>query len=250
MTLLDCSTAGRLTAWPCASVVDSNGQAATMLTPPVSFWGGAIVPVFVLDRDPYYEITDDCGILHHLYVSGFRIADDGRKQTGLRRAVQRHGVELSDQLHLYCKKSEVERGLRKYLAAMFEVKHWECEAAGKGGDPASLISEAELYLTAINPAGKVKHDIPALSITGKPQVFPLQIDETLYDTTRPSGSAHLVKKLVDVRSVPSNQDLDITVVLDDRDDQERAREDFQVFTQLAHVMKFTDLRARGIAAMA
>lgn len=247
-----CTLAAQQTAWPCTAVRGAMGEEITVLTPPISFWDGSIVPVYVLDRGQYYELTDDAGVLQHLEVSGFRIADDGRKQTGLKRAVERCGVVLATEMSMFCKKQELGIALKKYLAALFAVSHWQQENGGKSNDSNYLISEAELYLTAIKPFGFIKHDVSTTGISGKKQTFPLQLDETLYDTvtTNAASSAAMTKKLFDVRSVQANAELNITVVLDDRVDQVKSKEDSQIFSQLAHVVRFSELRRKGLAAMA
>ncbi|RYZ82970.1 MAG: DUF1828 domain-containing protein [Proteobacteria bacterium] len=251
MTSAFCSLAAQKTAWPCATVRGAMGEEITILTPPVSFWDGSIVPVFIFDRGQYFELTDDSGVLQHLEISGFKIGDDGRKQIGLKKAVERCGVTLHKEMNLFCKKDELDFGLKKFLAALFAVSNWQYENGGKSTDSNFLISEAELYLSALKPNAKIKHNVATTGISGKQQVFPLQMDLMLYDTvtTKFASSAAMIKKLFDVRSVRENSELEITVVLDDRADAVRSKEDFQIFSQLAHVIKFSELKSKGIAAL-
>lgn len=242
-----CQHINELTAWPCRTVRGARGEDVTMLAPPVSFWDGSVVPVYVFDRGEQIEITDDGGVLQHLDVSGFDLSSDKRRRKGLQKAVARWDASFDSELQMWCKPDVLTYGLQRYLAALFAVAHWESENSGKPIDNGLLIAEAEMYLRALNPGAIVKHDVALLGISGRTQNFPLHLNVTYYDSVgpHPASSSALVKKLFDVRSVPTNKDKEISIVVDDRGSEKQARADIQIFTQLAYVDRFSELERKA-----
>ncbi len=244
-----CQNINELTAWPCSVVKGALGENVTMLAPPVHFWDGSIVPVYLFDHNGQIEITDDGGVLEHLDVSGFNLIGDKRRRIGLQKAVAGWNANFDTDLVVWCKPDAIAQGLQRYLGALFTVANWEMQNAGKPADDALLIAETEMYLHALNPNAHFQHDIGLLGISGKSLTFPIQVDATFYDAVgaHHASSAAKVKKLFDVRSVPDNRDLDITVVVDDRASStaKQTKADIQVLSQLAHVERFMDLQSRA-----
>jgi hypothetical protein len=139
-----CQRINELTAWPCRVVKGAHGEDVTMLAPPVSFWDGSVIPVYILNHGSQIEITDDGGVLHHLDVSGFDISSDKRRQKGLQNAVQGWSANFDNELQVWCKPETLAHGLQSYLAAMFAIARWEMENAGKSVDDGLLIAEVTL----------------------------------------------------------------------------------------------------------
>jgi hypothetical protein len=238
------------TTWPCQVAKGVHGESVIVLAPPVAFWDGSVVPVYVVDRGEQIEITDDGGVLEHLDVSGFAVSGDRRRRRGLEKAVAGWDVSLTDELQLWCKPGELRFGLQRFLGALFAVARWESENAGKLADSELLIAEAEMYLRALDPAASVAHDVELHGISGRQQSFPLRLGETFYEAVgaHHASSASVVKKLVDVRLDRHNKDIPITVIIEDRVNRDRAKADIQIFSQLAHVTRFSDLQSRAMQA--
>lgn len=250
---MNCQNISQLTAWNCQTVKGARGEDITMLAPPVSFWDGTIVPVYIIDRSPHIEITDDGGVLEHLDISGFKLGDDKRRRKGLQKAVSKWNASFESELQVWCKPEDLGYGLQRYLAALFSVAHWEAENAGKAVDTSILTAEAEMYLTALNPQAEVRHNIALTGLSGRVQRFPLALNQTLYDAvgSHPASSAAMVKKLFDVRNIRENKDVQITVVVDDRDTEheKQSKADIQLFSQLAHVNRFSQLEKDAMTVL-
>lgn len=248
-----CQHINELTAWPCSTVKGTHGESVTMLAPPVSFWDGSVVPVYIFDRGEQIEITDDGGVLQHLDISGFDLSSDKRRRKGLQNAVSGWNATFDSELQVWCKPDALGFGLQRYLAALFAIARWESDNSGRPIDNGLLITEAEAYLRALNPRAEVHHDIGLLGISGKTQSFPLQIGAICYDAagSHPASSSALVKKLFDVRSVPENKDRKLSVVVNDRTGTDKqTRADIQIFSQLAFVDRLTDLESRAKEVLA
>jgi hypothetical protein len=175
------------------------------------------------------------------------VSADGRRKKSLTNALAKWGVALDDELRIGCKPQDLRQAIHRFMGALFSAAHWESENAGKALDSGLLIQEAELLLRAVYPSANVFHDVELRGISGRKQVFPLRFDSTYYDAvgSHPASSASVVKKLVDVRFVRDNTDTQITVIVEDRVNIDRAKADIQIFTQLAHVLRFSELEARA-----
>jgi hypothetical protein len=239
---MNCAEFQSLTAWPCRQVKGARGEDVTVLAPPVPFWDGAVIPAYVFDRGNQFEITDDGALLHHLTASGYSLGDK-RRRRGLENAVSEWHVQLENDLVLYCHRDELAYGLQRFQGALFAAARWEYENAGKASDDL-LMAEAEMYLLALNPKAVVRRNVSLRGISSETRSFPLSLDATLYDAvgTHPASSASMVKKLFDVRNVRENKDTQITIIVNDID-HERASHDSQMYSQLAHVERFSKLRS-------
>lgn len=246
---MNCETFQQLTAWPCRGARDAYGQEITVLAPPVPFWDGSTIPVYVLDRGEQVELTDDGGVIHHLDSSGFDLGSDRRKRKGIERAVAKWNVVLDTELQILCSKKDLAFALQRYMCALFEVAHWEADNSGKAIDTGLLIAEAESYIRILQPNSKFDHDVKLFGISERPVTFPLKVDATYFDAMgpHPASSAAVVKRLFDVRSYRENKDTDITVIVEDRGDVDRVKSDIQIVTQLAHVSRLSHLRASALA---
>jgi hypothetical protein len=244
---MNCSHLQELTSWPCREVQGANGESVIVIAPPVPFWDGSTVPVYLIDRGDSIELTDDGALLQHLDASGFAVSSDGRRKRGLANALERWGVYFGNELHTMCRPEAIRDALQRFMGALFSAAHWEYDNAGKVLDNELLIAEAEMYLRALNPNGVFVHDVDLRGISGRRQPFPLKVDATYYDAVgaHPSSSASMVKKLADVRFVRENASAQISVIVEDRRNAERASADIQIFTQLAHVLRFSDLERRA-----
>ena len=248
---MDCQLLKELTSWPCRTIEASDGQGGLVVAPPVPFWDGSVIPMYVIPRGESVEITDDGALLQHLDASGFEVSGDRRRRKGLERALARWNVAFDSELRLLCKPSDLRYAMNRFMCALFSAAHWEAENVGKALDSSLLIEEAELYLRTINPNAAVVHDAELRGISGRRQIFPLKIDSTYYDAVgiHPASSAAVIKKLVDVRYVHENADRQITVIIEDRANADRAKQDVQIFTQLAHVTLFSDLERRALGVV-
>lgn len=249
--MIDCKNIAEATVWSCRIIESSDGGAATELSPPVTFWDGAVIPVYVIQRNSSVEITDDGGLIEHFESTGLAYALDGRRTKTIDKILAPWGVGMSSELHMVCNREALQHGLQQYLGAMFALARWEVELRNQPPDNSLLIAEAEMYLAALNPNFEIYHDIRVSSISGRGQDFPLRIDDTLYDAVgiHHASSAAMVKKLVDVRGLRDNKSIAITVVVDDRADHERAGADIQLYSQFAHIDKMSALQKRASGVM-
>lgn len=249
---MNCKNIVELTAWACAKAHGTHGEEVSMLTPPVRFRDGSIVPVYVFDRGGQFEITDDGGVLEYLHVVGLKLGGDKRRSRGLETELERWKISLqADELQVFCRRDALSHGLQRYLGALFTITHWEIENSGKRADEQPIMDEAELYLRALHPHSQITHNAKLSAISGGKQTFPLKVDDTYYDSMglHPASTAAAVKKLFDVRNVRANVETPITMIVDNRVDDQKGRGDLNMVSILAHVQSFTSLRDKAAAVL-
>ncbi len=205
-----------------------------------------MVPVYVFDRGGQIEITDDGGLLENLQVSGLKVSGDKRRSRGLEAALARWNVALSDcELQVWSKPEALAFTLQRYLGAMFAAAQWQLDNLGGVTDEQPFMEEAEFYLRALHPHALISRNVKLAAVSGAKQNFPLKVDDTYFDSMslHPASTAATVKKLFDVRNIRANLDVQITMIIDDRDDDQKTKGDLNMVSILAHVQSFTALRA-------
>ena len=210
------------------------------------------MPVYVFDRGGQIEITDDGGLLEHLHVSGLKVSGDKRRSRGLEAALARWNVTLSDcELQVWSKPQALAFSLQRYLGAMFAAAQWQFDNLGKAADEHPVMDEAELYLRALHPHSMISRNVKLSAVSGSKQNFPLKVDGTYFDSMslHPASTAATVKKLFDVRNIRANLEVQITMIVDDRDDDQKPKGDLNLVSILAHVQSFTALRDAAAKAL-
>lgn len=122
---MNCQLLQEITAWPCRTVTGTNGESAFVVAPPVEFWDGSLVPMYVIDRGESIEITDDGLLLQHLDASGFAVSADVRRKKSLTNALAKWGVALDDELRIGCKPQDLRQAIYRFMGALFSAAHWE-----------------------------------------------------------------------------------------------------------------------------
>ena len=124
------------------------------------------------------------------------------------------------------------------------VAAWEAENAGISTDVTSLTSEVEIYLREWKPKHEVLLEQPLTGISGRSHSFSFLIDGELIDvvSSAPQSTASEIRKLADIRGIPSQANTHIRVIIDDRDNPERAREEAMILSRFADVWPLTSLQ--------
>ncbi len=242
---MNCQEFADALSWRCTPIQTNYAAEAFRLVPPVRMWDGTLLPLYVFSHGDQVELTDDGAMLYHLDVAGFDVGTDQRKWRGLERMFGQWGVTLSDDgaMQLLCRTAGVKGALLRYQGALFALARWQHEHAGRPMGADQLIVEVETFLRVIYPDAAFHRMVEHRGISGRPIVFPLQVDATLIDSLvpHPVATSSLVSKIVDFRSVAENAGAELTVVVDDRVDSERLRGDIQVLTQVANPLRLSEL---------
>lgn len=216
---------------------------AITVSTPFTFADGEPIS-FYLDQGPAGAVvlTDNSDTMMHLGGIGWDLTS-GRTWRSIRQCISPFGLELIETGEIVGKAMSDQQSVlvASYVAAMLGVVELEKEFLGLTQEQSQYIAEVEMYLQAWKPNEKVLPMPTFKGHSGRTQQFHFQQGNTLIDAARPHGArtGSILRKSIDVRNLGTN--LEIMVVMDDREDPERARAETDILTTFVSVMTFTRL---------
>jgi hypothetical protein len=230
----------------CTSISTHTGETGIFVALPATFVDGEPLPMYVIDRGPKIQITDGGDTLFHLHNIGFRILGDKRRWSSLKEAIEPFGPKMNDsgEIEFWTDPAELHEGVARYTAALLSAANWEIEHFGQPLDGTALIEEAKEYLSVLRPTATIRENIVLVGVSGKSYKFPFSMDGVLLDAMSSSGASSnsMVRRLVDIRAVPSQQATDIEIVVEDRKNTERSEQDIRLIELLAKPLRISKLR--------
>ena len=102
----------------------------------------------------------------------------------------------------------------------------------------------EIYLREWKPEHELLYDQPLPGISGRTHSFSFLFDGELIDvvSSAPQSTASEIRKLADIRGIPSQADTPIRVIIDDRAHSERARQEALILSRFADTWLLTSLQ--------
>lgn len=207
-----------------------------------SFADGEIINFYIQDKREEVVVTDNGDTLFHLRGVGLDLSDR-RRWRPYRQIVAAHGFELEDSGVIIGKSStnQVSQLVANYISAMLDIVNLEHEQLGIPEEIDHFIEEVEFYLRAWKPSGNIVR-LPVLTgMSGKSHTFHFELDGTLIDAAKPNSNktGALLRKLTDISLAGLNRSS--IVVMDDREDPERAEIETKILTSMTAVLSFGQL---------
>lgn len=217
------------------------------VTTPFAFADGDPIGFYLVESmDGGVSISDNADTLAHFASIGVDISDRKKWRT-IRQSVEQFGLRLLDSGEIVGElPAQNERTLfSNYVGAMMAVSGWEREYLGEGEELQELLDEVEFYLRAWRPREELQRDPTAIGHSRRPWTFHFQLGDQLIDAARPHGNrtGAILRKAADLRN--AGEPRPIMVIMDDREDAERARVETDILTALVGVMPMTTLIAKS-----
>ena len=229
----------------------SNDGEVAMIATPFKFEDGDEIPVFIEKTAGQVRFFDDGGVLMHFLGRGLNF-DNKRKLRFLNNIAGLHGTTLNEdgELEIWSLESGASNAFAKYMATILALTSWEKDQKGTHQDVALFFEEVEMYLTAWKRTKDILKQQDSRGVSGHTYKLDFIIEENAFLAIYPSARAvsSALRKMIDITSSPSNQDLSITVILDDRKDQESARAEGLVLGAVADVLMMSRLEHLAGAA--
>ena len=92
---MNCAAIARQLAFDCTPLTGLHGESVFELGTPFSFEDGTAICVYVIDRAPLVEVSDDALAVHHLSSLGLDPWSP-RRMAALRERIHPFGVTLCD----------------------------------------------------------------------------------------------------------------------------------------------------------
>lgn len=221
------------------------GAETISVSTPFVFADGEPINFYLINRQGQVLISDNADTLMHLAGVGIDVSDR-RRWTGIRQIADSFGLDLTDHGEITgagTRKSE--QGLITcYIGAMLAVADYEREILGLSEELSKYISEVEMYLRASKPNEQMILLPSVQGHSGRMHTFHFDFDNKLIDAARPHGArtGSILRKAADVknRGYPKS----IMVVMDDREDEERAKVETDILSTMVSVLPFTRLESQ------
>jgi Domain of unknown function DUF1828 len=251
---MNCTNFSTLTGMRCEPVPMRDGSAAIAVITPFTFFDGDGVEVFASSVGTQVHLFDDGLTMHWLHSIGLRVGQDRRRWSALRAVAQTYGVHLGQDgcLQVLVAHDHASAGFARMVSAQLAIDAWAREHVGLPHAAQWLIEEASLYLRAWRPQVPLELDpLPVTGASGDHYRFHASKGVELIDAITPhrNTTSQELRKLVDVRRLASNAELQIRVILDDRRDAESAAKEAAILGSMATTWTMSKLiKAAGVAA--
>ena len=227
------------------SRVPVSGSEIYYIRTPFSYADGDGVHVFAENLGNHIRFFDDGDAIFHVLGTGISI-NSKRDIFPIRNIVEKMGAILSDtgEIEILTQTNNLQEGFEKIIKSILSVSDWERENIEIPENAVSLANEVEIYLAEWKPGKTIRKNESLTGISGRLLRFEFFQDEIYIDviSSTPQASAAEIRKLADIRGVSAHSNTNMMVILDDRPNQEKAREEAVVLSQFADVMMITSLQ--------
>ncbi len=207
-----------------------------------SFADGEIINFYIEDKQDETVVTDNGDTLFHLRGIGLDLSDR-RRWRPYRQIATAHGFDLDDGGMIIGRSptNRVPQLVANYITAMLDIVTLEHEQLGIPEEASQFIEEVEFYLRAWKPSSNIIRLPVLVGMSGKSHTFHFELDGTLVDAAKPSSNktGALLRKLTDISLSGVNKP--VMVVMDDREDPNRAKIETTILTSMVSVLTFRQL---------
>jgi hypothetical protein len=225
------------------------GDSTVLVETPFCFADGEPIHFYLEEIGEEVKIHDNADTLFHLAGIGMDIRSRKRWQ-GIKNAVSAFGFELEDSGLIVGKNAKVfeQHLLTQYISALLAVTDFEREHLGLTEEQVEFVKEVEFYLHAQNPGKDIIHSPSVVGHSGKKHNFHFEFDGKLVDALKPHGRAtgSILRKVLDVANAGANRRF--MVVIDDRNDPERAQTETDILHTMVSVVQFTALQRQSVGS--
>jgi hypothetical protein len=230
--------------------ISEDGNIA-MIQTPLTFDDGDGVPVFVQYTNGQVRFFDDGQVILHFVGRGLGF-DSKRKSRFIRTAAEPHGVTLTEsgELEVWAALEQASPAFAKYLSTLVAITTWERDQRGVSTDVSLFVEEVAMGLRAWKPSAELFEEPEYEGVSGHVYKLDFRFDGAgvLATSAHPNAINSAVKKLLDIRTAPGNQDLKLLAVIDDRIDPDGAKQESLIIQSVSNAMLFTDLQKHAVGA--
>lgn len=240
---MNCEWLQSAVGYKCLPIRGLNGQKALEVGTPFFFPDGSAITFYLLEENNHFLISDNGDTAMHIASYG----SIWNKSTPfqLSKLAKEHHVSLGTQgdIRLLVKKNEVSHGIAVFTAALIALSRWVEQRLNIAPQDVALADEAEIYLSHWKPSEELLKNVPITGLSKRDYSFDYQQGNDLIDIVAPSASSvgATMRKAGDVLNSPYLDGRQIRVIVDDRENPLRAREEKQILGAFVKSMLFTHL---------
>lgn len=219
-----------------------RGNGIYRVITPLSFADGELIGMYVVQHGDSIRISDNADTIFHCRNTGIDISDR-KKWRWISNIISDFGMELrgSGEITHSGKLLSAPSLVASYISALVRVADAEREASGMPEAISNFVVEVESYLRLWKPNYSISTSPSIKGHSGKNHKFDLLFGDELVDAVRPhsNSTGSVLRKSLDILNTPTAPS--IMVVIDDREDVERAKEETDILASVVKVLPFTHL---------
>lgn len=235
---MSCEHLAQTLGFECRTLTESLISVAT----PFSFADGEVIGFYLDDQQANVVVSDNGDTIFHLRSVGLDLADR-RRWKPIRQIAESHGLELLDsgEIRATANSNNSSHLIARFISAMLDIANMEREQLGMSEEIDHFIQEVEFYLHAWKPQASITHSPTLKGMSGRMHSFNFEFDGTLVDAARAhSGkTGAILRKAADLSL--AGVVTPILIIMDDREDTERARMETDILTSMVSVMALSQL---------
>lgn len=209
---------------------------------PLCFADGEPISMYFSERGNSVLVSDNANTIFHLNSVGMDVSDR-KKWRSIRQTVSSFGLTLNDSGEVTgdALLKGAHHLVSRYLGAMLAIADYEREHSGISDELAQFLDEVEFHLKAWKPNEQLTRNPQITGHSSRSHFFHFQFGKELIDAAKPHSirTGSILRKAADLQnaSIP----LQVMVVMDDREDPERAAIETDILSTLVKVLPFTRL---------
>ena len=209
---------------------------------PFTFEGGEPIGLYLSEGGSIARISDNADTIFHLRGIGLDVGDR-RKWRWIASVVEafKMRVERSGEIVGEAPVGATHSLVSNYIGAMLALVEMERDALNVNEESENYVDEVAGYLGLWRPSDKFLRNVLVSGHSGREHLFHFQLGEELIDAAKPHSSrtGSILRKAADIHN--SSRARPILVVMDDREDPDRASAESDILSTLVSVLPMSRL---------
>ena len=219
-----------------------RADGAYRVVTPFTFEGGEPIGLYLSEGEKIARISDNADTIFHLRGIGLDVGDR-RKWKWVASVVEtfKMRVERTGEIVGEAPVGAVHSLVSNYIGAMLALVEMERDALNVAPESESYVDEVAGFLGLWRPNDKFIRGVLAKGHSGREHLFHFQLGDELIDAAKPHSSrtGSILRKAADIHN--SSHAHPILVVMDDREDPDRASAESDILSTLVSVLPMSRL---------
>lgn len=238
-----CDLLQSITKYDCNPIKNIHGEDGVEIGTPFSFADGSAITLYGFEQSNKTLFSDNGDTLMHLASSGLNI----KKTTKLREIVGKFGLTITDDgdIRFLVNSNQSSHGLTQMISGILAIAEWERDELQLSEHIRNLADEALIYLNAWKPNATLQRNAKIRGQSKKGHHFDFKLENEYIDiiTANPIATGASMRKIGDILNSSSLNGGSVRVIIDDREEPDKANLEKQILGSMCKAMTFSALIA-------
>ncbi len=209
---------------------------------PFTFEGGEPIGLYLSEGEAIARISDNADTIFHLRGIGLDVGDR-RKWKWVASVVEtfKMRLERTGEIVGEAPVGTIHSLVSNYIGAMLALTEMERDTLNVAPEPESYVDEVAGYLSLWRPNEEIVRSVLAKGHSGRDHFFHFKLGDEFIDAAKPHSSrtGSILRKAADIQN--SQNARPILVIMDDREDADRASAESDILSTLVSVLPMSRL---------